>query len=164
MWSIGIRSGFITVLGLIAYGLVIQLVGLQQSLWGNLGSVVLALGVYSGHYYYKAANGGCMTYNQGLKLGLIIVSFTGLINALPVYWYTQRIDKSLIVQLQKNIQQAVQQTAIDETIAKKTVQLVQNITPEILSIGVFSSTVLLGLVFTLVITVFSRHSPKTSQL
>ena len=163
MWSIGIKSGLITVLGLIAYGLIIQLVGLQQSWWGNLGFVVLALGVYSGHYYYKAANGGWMTYKQGLKLGLIITSFTGLINALPVYLYTQVIDKTPIVQLQKNIQQAVQQTAIDEAIAEKTVQLIQEITPGLLSIGIFASTVLLGLGFTLVITAFSKYAPKNTQ-
>ena len=161
MWSIGIKSGLITVLGLVAYGLVVQLTGLQQSLWGNLGTVVLAIGIYSGHYYYKAANNGLMTYRQGLKLGLITTSFTGMVNALPVYLYAQ-MDTSLLVQLQENVQNMLQQATVDKGITIKTAQLIQHMTPGFLLIGVFVSTVLLGLFFTLIIATFSRYSPKAT--
>lgn len=163
MWTIGIKSGLITVLGLIAYELLVQIMGLQHSLWGNLGSLVLALGIYSGHYYYKAANSGRMTYRQGLKLGLIIVSFAGLANALPAYLYTKFMDDTFIVQLTENIKKALQQPAVDEAITEKAVQLIQHMTPEFLLIGILVSTVLLGFSFTLVIAAFSKHSPKTAQ-
>jgi len=163
MWTIGIKSGLVTILGLIAYGQVVQLMGLQYSLWGNLGPVVLALGIYSGHYYYKAANSGLMTYRQGLKLGLVIVSFVGLVNALPVYLYTKFMDASFIAQLAESIQKALHQTAIDETFTTKAVQLIQHMTPEFLLVGIFVSTVLLGFACTLIIAAFSKHSKKTPQ-
>jgi Protein of unknown function (DUF4199) len=163
MWAIGIKSGLMTILGLIAYGQIVQLMGLQYSLWSNLGSMVLALGIYSGHYYYKAANNGLMTYRQGLELGLIVVSLAGLVNALPVYLYVKFMEASLIAQLAESIQKTLQQKRIDEAIIEKLVQLIQHMTPEFLLIGIFVSTVLLGFACTLVIAAFSKHSKKTTQ-
>ena len=163
MWSIGIKSGVITLLGLMAYELVGQLIELQHPLWSNLSSVVLALGVYSGHYYYKAANGGVMSYGQGLKLGLIVVSFVGLTNALPVYLYSRFMDNTLTVQLQETVQKALQQMTIDESITAKALQLIHHMTPEFLCIGVLASTVLLGFSLTLIIAAFSKHSSKNTQ-
>ncbi|MHA7877980.1 MAG: DUF4199 domain-containing protein [Bacteroidota bacterium] len=162
MWSIGIKSGLITVLGLIAYGLIVQLIGLQHVLWDNLTFLVLALGIYSGHYYFKAANNGSMSYKQGLKLGLIIVTFTSLVNALPIYLYAQWAG-AFIVQLQENVQRTLQQTATKETATERMMQLVQHMTPALLCIGIFVSTMVLGLLFTLGITAFSKHTSKPSS-
>lgn len=162
MWTIGIKSGLITVLGFVAYALVIQLMGLQHSLWSNLEYVVLALGIYSGHYYYKATNNGLMTYRQGLKLGLIIVSFAGLVNALPAYLYTQLVDASFLVQLTENVQRALRQKGTDEAIIEKVVRFIPHITPEVLLMGIFVSTVFLGFALTLIIAAFSRY-PKGPQ-
>jgi len=158
MWPIGIKSGFITVLGFIAYGLIIQLIGLKPTLWG--GYVVLTLGIYSGHYYYKAANNSTMTYKQGLGIGLIVVSFAGLLNALPVYLYTRFIDADFNTRNIPDIQKTLQQMGADTVIIEKAVQLIQHKTPELLLLGTLVSTMLLGLIFTLVITAFSRHPKK----
>jgi Protein of unknown function (DUF4199) len=163
MWTIGIKSGLITVLGLVAYGLIVQMMRLEQTLWGNLDYVVLSLGIYAGHYYYKAANNGFMTYKQGLKLGLINISFTGLVSALPIYLSIKFIDASFIMHLTKNVQRTLQQKGIDEAVIAKVLHAMQHMTPEFLLIGTFVSTVLLGLSFTLAIAVFSRHPQKTIQ-
>jgi len=164
MRAIGIKSGVITVLGLLAYGLVIQLMGLQYAWWGNLEYVVLALGIYSGHYYYKAANNGSMTYQQGFRLGLIISAFTGLVNALPIYLYLKSIDASYIVPLTENVQRSLQKQGIDATVVEKVVRFMKHMTPEFLLMGILISTLLLGIALTLVIAAFSRHAPKTTSL
>ena len=163
MRTIGIKSGLITVLGLLAYGLVIQRMGLQYSWWGNLEYVVLALGIYSGHYYYKAANNGSMTYQQGFRLGLIISSFTGLVNALPIYLYLKSIDASYIVPLTENVQSALQRQGIDATVVEKVVRFMKHMTPEFLLMGILISTLLLGIALTLVIAAFSKHAPRTTS-
>lgn len=163
MWIIGIKSGVITVLGLMVYGLIVPMMGLQPSLWGGLEYVVLALGIYSGHYYYKAANNGLMTYKQGLRLGLIISAFTGLVNGLIIYLHTQLSDPSLIEKLTKNVQSALQQKGIDEAMIEKVVQSMQHMTPGFLLLGTFISTVLLGFVLTLVVAAFSRYPKRTTS-
>src|SRR3569623_1738341 len=162
MWTIGIKSGLITVLSVIAYGLIVQLMGLQHSSWGNLYYAVLALGIYSGHYYYKAANNVTMTYKQGLGLGGIVILFVGLANTLPLYLYTKFIDTSFILQLTETIQKAWQQKDLDEVMTGKVIQFIQHMNPELLSIGTFLSTILLGFALTLIIAVFSKRPPKAS--
>jgi hypothetical protein len=157
MWTIGIKSGLITLLGLISYGLIVELTGLQYLLWSNVEHVVLALGIYSGHYYYKTVNQGLMTYKQGLKLGFITTSFVGLVNALSVYLYTKLIDGALIVQLTEGVQDTLRKKGIEESITEKVVWGLQRISPELLLIGTLVSTVLLGFFFTLAIAAFSRH-------
>jgi Protein of unknown function (DUF4199) len=157
MWTIGVKSGLITLLGLIAYGLVVELMGLHYLLQSNLAHVVLALGIYSGHYYYKAVNHGLMTYRQGLKLGLIITSFVGLVNALSVYLYTKLIDASLIAQLTEEVQDTLRKKYMEEAITEEIVLFMQHMSPELLLIGILVSIVLLGFVFTTVIAAFSRY-------
>lgn len=161
MWRIGIKSGLIIVLGFIAYGLGVQFMALQGSSWNNLYYVVLALGIYSGHYYYKAANSGLMTYQQGIKLGFISVSCAGFLNACPIYLYTKFVDTSFIAQLTQNVQESLRKKGVEEAITTEIVQTIQRMSPEVLAIGILVSTALLGFALTLVIAAFSRHPKKT---
>ena len=62
MWSISIKSGVISVLGLLAYGLIMQTLGWHHPLLENLAYGVMALSIYSGHAHYRAARLGVMTY------------------------------------------------------------------------------------------------------
>lgn len=158
MWSIGIKSGIITFLGLIAYGLLIPNLGLS-----GLEYVVLSLGVYSGHYYYKAANNNLMSYGQGLKLGLIIVSFTGLINGLIMSFAIMHADPVLLEKLTENVQKVLQKKGISEPIIEEAGQLMLNMSPVLLGLGIFVSTVLLGFALTLLVSAFSRSSPSTTN-
>ena len=162
MWLIGIKSGVITILGLVAYGLIVPMLGLPPSLWGSLEYVVSALGIYSGHYYYKAANSGCMTYKQGLKLGLIISAFTGLVNGLIFYLHTKYTDDFLITHLSERTQKALQQRGAAEATIKEVLQFIQHMPPILLLLGTFFSTVLVGFALTLVVAAFSRH-PSSPQ-
>lgn len=158
MWSIGIKSGVITFLGLIAYGLLIPNFGLS-----GLEYVVLSLGIYSGHYYYKAANNNLMSYGQGLKLGLIIVSFTGFINGLIMYFIIKHTDPVLLEKLTENVQKVLQKKGISAPIIEETGQLLLHMSPVLLGLGIFFSTVLLGFSLTLLVSVFSRSSPRTTS-
>lgn len=157
MWTIGLKSGIITFLGLIAYGL------LLPSLGTGLEYVVLALGIYSGHYYYKASNDGLMSYRQGLQLGLIVSAFTGFINGFIIYLYTQHADPSWIEQLSKNLQNILQKKGVASPMIEEVGQLMQHMSPAHLGIGIFLSTVLLGFALTLVVTAFSKSSQKTTS-
>lgn len=163
MWIIGSKSGLITVLGLIAYGLIKPKILLQSSLWGNLEYVVIALGIYSGHYYYKVANNGLMTYKQGLKLGLIITSFTGLINSFIIYLYAKFLPYALAEELTQNVKTALQQKGITAAMIEEVLQLIQHMSPKLLSMGTFISTVLIGFIITLVVAAFSRRTTRSTD-
>ena len=159
MWTIGLKSGIITFLGLIAYKLLSPSLGFS---WLE-DVVVLALGIYSGHYYYKAANNGLMSYRQGLKLGLIIISFTGLVNGLIIYSSIKHTNPALLEKLTEEIQKMLQREGVSAPIVKEVSQQMQHMSPTLLGLGTFASTVLLGFALTLLISVFSRSSRATSQ-
>jgi len=160
MWTIGLKSGIITFLGLIAYGLLLPSLGLSG---GGLEYVVIALGIYSGHYYYKDANNGLMSYAQGLKLGLIVVSLTGLANGLIIYFATKYADPSLFEQLIASIQETLQRQRANEQMIEEISRLVQHMSPALLGAGTFASTVLLGFATTLLVSAFSRAYPSTKS-
>ena len=160
MWIIGLKSGIITFLGLIAYGLLLPSLGLPG---GGLEYVVIALGIYSGHHYYKDANDGLMSYTQGLKLGLIIVSFTGLANGLIIYFATKYADPALFEQLTASIQETLQRQSVGEPMIEEISRLMHHMSPELLGLGTFASTVLLGFAITLLVSAFSRSAPSTTS-
>ncbi len=164
MWTVGIKSGIITVLGLVVYGLVAEVVGLQYPSRGSLEYIVLALGIYSGHYYYKAANQGAMTYKEGLQLGLIVATSTGLINGLLVYLYARHKGSIFTKRLISNVQEALQQMGTDDFKIKEILQIMQQyVTPGFLLFGTLVSTALLGFLFTLAIAAFSKNPKENSS-
>lgn len=161
MWLISIRSGIITVLGLIAYGLFVEMMQLKTSLWGNLEYVVFALGIYSGHYYYKYTNRGFMTYGEGVQVGLIVAAFTGLVSGVASYVAARFIDPSFTKRVVEGGKIALQKSHLDEGSVQEVVRFMEaNITPEFLLVITPLTTLSMGLVFTLVITVFSKRSKE----
>ena len=101
-----------------------------------------------------------MTYKQGLKLGLIVTAFTGLVNGLIIYSYARFAASDFAEQLNKQAKIVSQQENIGESVGTEVGQLMQYMTPELLLVGTFISIVLIGFALTLIITTFSKQSPK----
>lgn len=150
MWIIGIKSGIITILSTTAYALMVQLSNMQPTFLDTLGNIWLAVGIYSGHYYYKRAHNNFMNYPQGICLGLIISTFVGLCYVLCIYGYS-KMYPSWHAQLTTTIQQSLHQTGGNTS-------LIQYLSLAGLLTSIFMSTVLLGLVYTLVITIYTRRT------
>src|SRR4051794_18848477 len=109
MWLIGIRSGIITLLALIAYTLLVQVLHIKNPILGHLDHIVFGLGIYSAHYYYKHANNGFVSYKQGIQVGMITVLFTSLIITLLTYSmllvYGNQFINALLIELEGIAQQ-----------------------------------------------------------
>lgn len=157
MWIIALKSSIITFLGLIIYGLLLLLLG--PSSLGSLQYVAWGLGIYSAHYYYKAANDGLMSYIQGLKLGLLVSSLTGLCSSLVIYFYTSTVPGAINT-LQDSLRNILKHQDTDEVIITQVIQFVDNVTPSFLFFGTLISTVFLGFFITLFISAFARNSQK----
>ncbi len=160
MWRIGIKSGIITVLGQVIYGLLVQTLGWQHPLWKGMEYVVFSLGIYSGHCYYKAANKGLMTYQKGLKLGLIVSSFTGLTNGIILYLYTKYANPLFIDQLRQSTKEVLRQGGTNSPAIEKAIQSLHYITPEILLLWNFIGAVFVGLILTFFVSLLSRKTKK----
>lgn len=164
MGLIGIKSSIITLLAILAYGLLVQLLGIQTTIWGHLEQLVFALGIYSGPYYYKHANKGCMTYSQGVQIGLIVVAFTGLISGLLTYVVSQFIDPGFIKRLLAGIQQALQQDYLKPENNQQFMELLEaHLTPLSLLAMIVVTTCLTGFIWTLIIAYFSKSDQQKAD-
>jgi hypothetical protein len=165
MWLIGIRSGIITILALIAYGLLVDLLHLQASIWGHLEQIVLALGIYSGHYYYKQAHQGYMTYVQGIQIGSIVGAFTGAVSGISTYLVSKFLDPGFIKRLIASVEAALKQPGLQKASSQKVLAFMETaLTPQTLSILIFLSTCLVGFILNLVIAAFTKCvNPKTGN-
>jgi hypothetical protein len=162
MWLIGIRSGIITVLALIAYGLLVDLLHLQASIWGHLELIVLALGIYSSHYYYKQAHQGYMTYGQGLQIGLMVVAFTGVVSGISSYLVSKFLDPGFIKRLVASLQIGLEQPGSPEVNQRLLALMESSLTPQALSIFTCLFTCLVGFILNLLIAAFTKCiEPKT---
>jgi len=162
-WSIGIKSGIITLLALMLYGLIIQVGGFTYSILGNLEYILLILGIYSSHHFYKSANGGIMSYGQGIKLGLIVMLFIGSITGIVNYVYVRFIDPDLLTTLANKMQEMLQNKGLDKASIEETMrQLKSYLTPKSIALLTPLIVVAIGFVLTLIIALFSKSKPKTT--
>ena len=161
MWLIGIRSGIITILLLIAYGMIVQMMQLKSSIWGNLEHVVFAIGIYSGHYYYKYAHKGYMTYREGVQVGLIVAGFTALVSGAFTYGVAKFVDPFFTKKMVASIKVALQQNQLEEGKVQEIVHFIEaNMTPGVLLVIIPLATLLVGFIFNLIIAIFSRHAKQ----
>jgi hypothetical protein len=156
MWLIGIRSGIITILSLIAYGLLVDLLHLQASIWGHLEHIVWAIGIYSSHYYYKQVHQGYMTYGQGIQIGLITVAFTGIVSGLCSYLMSKFLDPNLIKRLVASLQVGLEQSGLSEENQRLLVLMENSLNPQTLSIFTCLSMCLVGTLLNLLIAAFTK--------
>ena len=159
MWLIGIRSDIITLLALIAYTLLVQVLNLKNSILGHLEYAVFTIGIYSALFYYKNANNGSITYIQGLQVGMIAVLFTSVVISVLTYVmlfiYGNHFVHALLIELKKSVQQ------IDptNTSAQNNIAFIESLfTSKFLAVLIFLSISFTGFIFTLFIALFSRKN------
>ncbi|OJW68554.1 MAG: hypothetical protein BGO68_01240 [Candidatus Amoebophilus sp. 36-38] len=157
MWLIGIRSGIITLLALIAYKLLVQTLSISNSFLGHLEHIVFGLGIYSAHYYYRYANKGTMSYKQGIQVGMITVLFTSLIASLLTYSMFLKYGKQFMSALFMELKNTAQQLDPGNSLMQDNpifIELINN--PRFFIFMMFLSITLTGFIFTLLISLFSR--------
>jgi hypothetical protein len=157
MWRIAIRSSIITLLGFVAYGLLVQTLRLNGPIVGSLEYVVFMAGIYSAHYDYKATHKQQMTYGKGIKLGLMTVFLTALWASAIVYGMIRYYGKKLILLLLKDMEIFLQQAPSQHPSSQASpswLALLDN--PLVLSIAIFVSILLTGTVLTFILSWASK--------
>ena len=158
MFSIGIKSGIITLLGLIACSLVIQITGLQSAIIQYLPCIVLLLGIYSAQYYYKYANNGQITYIEGVKVGTITVLITSLMISGLIYLialqYGNKFTSILIKELNNITTKGYNANSLMEPQIVLRMHYLQ--VPKILLLMTFKIFSIIGFLFTLFLAFFSK--------
>lgn len=165
IWPIGFRVGVILTLVLIIYWMLLQVTGMASN--QALGLVVYVfyiLAITWAHRTYKESGDGYMTYGQGLGLGMIVSGVSGLIYGLFTYAYLKFIDDSMIGELINQSRMTLEQQGLDDEQIDQALAITQMVTnPEALMMGTVLGTLFMGLIFSLVISAFTKNNNPELQ-
>ena len=165
VWPIGFRVGVILALALIIYSMLLQVTGMvtNQAL-GIVAYVIYIIGIVWAHKTYKESGDGYMSYGQGLGLGMIVTGVAGLVSSLFSYFYLKFIDDSMLSEILNQSRIALEEQGMDDEQIEQALAMTQKFTtPEMLMIwGVFGA-LLMGLIFSLVISAFTKKTNPELQ-
>ncbi len=159
--SVGVRYGTLIGLVSIIYTFILFATGqeLNQALsWISL--VLPIVGIVLAHKAFKQANGGFMSYGQGLGIGVVLAFISSLLITLFSYVYRTFIDPDLASRMLDKTRAKLEEggnlsdAQIDQALAMSTKFSTGAIG---VAVGLLSG-VLLGLVFSLVIAAFTKHT------
>ncbi|MCX7551052.1 DUF4199 domain-containing protein [Xanthomarina sp. F2636L] len=101
--KISIKYGFITAILLIAYFLILKLMGMHNNPWLRLfNGLIMALGIYTVIKQYKLISGNEFTYINGFKTGLITGFLATFVFALFMGIYMFHLDVEFMNNLLKD--------------------------------------------------------------
>lgn len=165
LWPVGFRAGVILALALIIYSMLLQVTGMatQQAL-SYLTYVFYILGIIWAHKTYKETGNGYMSYGQGLGLGMIVAGVGGVISSLFTYVYLKFIDDSMLGEMLNQSRRTLEERGMDDEQIEQAMAMSQKFaTPEIIVIwGIFGS-LLMGLIFALIISAFTKNNNPELQ-
>lgn len=165
LWPVGFRVGVILALALIIYSMLLQVTGMATNqAMGFIPNVFYILGIIWAHKTYKESGDGFMSYGQGLGLGMIVAGVAGLISSLFTYIYLKFIDDSMLGEILNQSRIALEEQGMDDEQIEQTLAMTQKFTtPEMLMVWGLFGALLMGLIFALVISAFTKKNNPELQ-
>ncbi len=158
--QVGTKYGFMIGLAYIAYHLILQITSLfQYPVWGYLGYIILAVGIYLALISWKKQN-SMMTLKQGFLIGFWLIAVSCLITTVLIYLYMAAIDPAMVeLAYEKELDKLIAKGASLEG-AKKTLAKVKFLfTPLYISLLSFLGNILIGLFLGLVLSLIMQKKP-----
>lgn len=125
--EIAIRYGFLLALASVLIDFITRVVGLSVLVYsivaGTLALVLTVVSVVLAHKAFKRANGGVMTYFQGVLIALIMILISSLVASLFNYLYVNYVDPDFVGRMKDEMtafmeRNRVPQDQIDKSVAK----------------------------------------------
>jgi Protein of unknown function (DUF4199) len=161
---IALKWGAFLGLALMLYSSLIYTADLMtKSGIGGLSYVLIVGGLILAMREFRTANGGFMTFGQGMSIGALVAAVSGLLSSLYSVFYTSVIDPGLMgrVMEQTRSQFEEQGKLTDEQIEQtmEIMKIFQNPAFQIFA-GVFGS-IIIGLLLSLIVSaVMRRQNPN----
>ncbi|MBT32162.1 MAG: DUF4199 domain-containing protein [Thalassobius sp.] len=161
--SVGVKYGLIYGLFSIVYFLLLQFLNLagEQSL-GYLSFVFMIIMLVFAYKEFKAYNDGFMRLGQGIGLGMLILLISTVLSSIFSYIYLKFIDDSMIQMIidMTREQMATNPDLSDQQIEDALAMSVKFITPEMILIGGFFSSMFFGFLISLIMSlIFKKDDP-----
>ena len=159
------RNGFFLGLALVLFQTIFYLADIQyNSKLGYLAYFILIAGLFlSIRNYRDKANGGYLTYGRSVGYGVLVSLMAGIISSVFVFILYSYIDPNLIDKILMDQETKMVEDNIDEDQIEIAMGYTRKMmTPPIIAVISILGMVFMGLVFSLILSVFLRKEDGSS--
>lgn len=163
--SVGIRYGLILAAVSVIFFLLASMLSLNTTegpaRWVSL--VFMTVIFILGHKYYKENGDGFMSYGQGMGIGFWASLLSSVISSAFTYVYVKFIDTSWMETIKEmQLEQMEKQGLSDEQIEMSMSMMERFSTPEMIFIFGIIGGVFLGVILSLIITIFTQKNNSSA--
>jgi len=158
VWTIGIRYGLYTVLMMFVFNFFVGLTGIAGNpMIYSLTYLILGAEIFFAQKTFKSEHQGLINYGKGVKLGMVVSVFFALTLAILAYVGTKFIEPQALSQLTEQMRYSLEAQGLDDDqVDAYLTSLRPFFTPESLFFCSLIILSLIGMVMSLVISVFNR--------
>ena len=163
--KVGVRYGIYLTLVSIIYSLILQIIGqaANQKL-GYISLIFLVAALVLAHNEYKKSN-EFMSYGEGFKISLIIVSISSVIGSIFTYIYVKFVDSSMLETIRQTQEMQMEKRGMSEDQIQQAMKIAGKFsTPEMILIFGIIGAIFFGIIIALIVTIFTRKSPPEEAM
>ncbi|RYF55409.1 MAG: DUF4199 domain-containing protein [Cytophagaceae bacterium] len=158
--SLALKWGGITGIALIVYSTVLYTIGGMANVWlTSFVYVIIVVGLVLGIREYRTLNGGFLSIGEGVSLGALLTAVSGILSSAYSVIYTTLIDPGVREQMQNQARVKLEEQGnlTDEQI-EQSLEIMQKFqTPGFLFILGILGSILVGVIFSLIISAIMRR-------
>ncbi|GAA4011574.1 hypothetical protein GCM10022408_25090 [Hymenobacter fastidiosus] len=158
--SVSVRYGVLTGLASVIFSFILLATGQESNVpLSLLGFIIWIGGVVLAHNFFKANNGGFMSYGQGLGIGTLISLISGTMGAIFRYAYLELIDPSAAQRGMDAARAKLEEQGMDDAQVDQAVAMSQKFSTGPLGVVIaIVSAVIIGFLLSLIIAAITKRN------
>jgi hypothetical protein len=165
-WQYAAKFGLLLGLALIVFSLILYVLDIDsQGKIGYVNYLILIAGLAIGIINFRdKVNGGYISYGKSVGYGVQLALFSGIILSFYLFIFFSFIDPEYIGKMLIKIEDAYYDASMDEDqIETAMVMMKKFYTPTSLSIFSVLGNVLMGLIFSLILSIFLKKESSSFE-
>ena len=165
IWKSGLTLGAYLAIVIILYSVILYVTGLGFNKIAGFASIgILIIGIVIIQINYKKQQDNILTYGQGVGISVISMISVGVISMVYTYLLYVVIDPDYYQQFLLFMEEQTMATLLDRGMSEDQIQMSLDMqqkfqTPVILAGGALLNTVIIGLIVSLISSIFIKKNP-----
>lgn len=166
IWKSGLTLGVYLAIAVVLYSVVLYVTGLGFNKYaGYVSILILIVGVILIQLNYKKQQDGFLTYGQGVGVSVIAMISVGVISLVYTYLLYAVIDPDYYQQFLLFMEEQTTATLLERGMGEDQIQMSLDMqqkfqTPVILAGGALINSVIIGLIVSLITSIFIKKKPS----
>lgn len=166
IWKSGLIFGVYLSIVVILYSVVLYVMGLGfNKIAGYVSIAIMIVGIIIIQISYKKQQNGILTYGQGVGISVISMISLGVISMIYTYLLYAVIDPDYYQQFLLFMEEQTMSTLTQRGMSEDQIQMSLDIqqkfqTPVILAVGALINSVVVGLIASLITSIFIKKNPS----